>query len=356
MKKTLFAAFLFFLAVLLIAFPDIGEEAVRSSMTTAVRSVIPSLFSFMVLSDIILSSNIISEKNRLLAPIARIFSIPKAGAAVFILGNLSGFPVGARVAARQCERGLITQSEASRLAVISNNVSTAFVISFVGAGLFSSRALGVTMYLCQLAAAIVFGIVAGIFSKRKNTPVKAPAKEELEEKTSGIFVKAVNDAATACLGISAFIVIFGVISSYVKVILEGCLSLPPVLTAVITSFLEISNGCISASELTYPASVAVCAFAVGFSGISVLCQSSMFLKRVGVSVLPIAAAKIFQGILTAVLTLISVEKLNISLEASVILGTHSNTLTCIISVCAAAILVVYLLFKIKSAFQIKHNT
>ena len=356
MKKTLLAAFLFFTAVMLIAFPDIGEEAVRNSMTTAVRSVIPSLFSFMVLSDIIISSDIISEKSRLLSPIAKILNIPKSGAAVFILGNLSGFPVGARVAARQCERGLITPWEAARLAVISNNVSTAFVISFVGAELLGSRTIGVTMYLCQLLAAITVGIVLGFFSKRKKSPVKTPVTEEQVEKTPGIFVRAVNDAATACLGISAFIVIFGVISSYAKVILEKCLSLPSALTAVITSFLEISNGCISSSSLTYPTSVAVCAFAIGFSGISVLCQSSMFLKRVGVPLLPIAAAKVLQGILTAVLTLIAVEKFNVSSEVSVTVGEHSNTVTCIFSLCAAAILGVYLLHRVKSALQMRHCT
>ena len=356
MKKALISAVLIFFAVILIVFPEVSEEAVRSSMTTAIRSVIPSLFSFMVLSDVIVSSDIISEKSKLLTPFGKLFNVSKSGAAVFILGNLSGFPVGARLAARQCERGLITTEEAARLAVISNNVSTAFAVSFVGAGLFSSRALGVSLYLCQLAAAIITGIIIGLIPKRKKThPTKLPKEDLTEKKASGIFVKAVNDGAISCLGICAFIVVFGVISSYIKEIFAS-FGLPPFFNAVISAFLEISNGCISVQSLSFPLSASLCAFAIGFSGISVLCQSSMFLKRAGISVMPIAAAKVFQGLLTAIFTSAVVRFFNISCEASVTLGEGTAVFSRCFAVSAAAILAVYLIFRVKSALQMRHST
>lgn len=369
-KKILLSVFLAALAVLLIAFPETAENAAKSSLEAALGTVVPSLFSFMVLSDIIVSSDIIGGKGRLAASAAKLFNISRKGAAVFLLGNLCGFPVGAKLAARECAAGNITKDEAWRLTVISNNVSTAFAVSVVGGTLFSSRALGTAMYVCQFAASVITGAVIGIAGNKK-IPKKSDATrgrpsraekvgaggEKLKSEkpeTGGVFVKAVNDAAVSCIGIASFIVVFGVISSYAREILEGFLKISPTVTALCGAFLEISNGCIMASKLSYPASVLICAFAVGFSGISVLCQGSLFLSRERIPLFPIFLAKTAEGILSAALTFSAVKLFNISVPASSFEKNSIITSSSLFSLLAAAIIFVYILLRVKKRLSKKY--
>ena len=84
---------------LLIMFPSIVKNAVNSSVNTCIKVIIPSLFPFMVLSEIFFSIGGAGVLGELLGkPLSLILGIPHNGVSAFLLGLVCGLPLGGKYA------------------------------------------------------------------------------------------------------------------------------------------------------------------------------------------------------------------------------------------------------------------
>ena len=118
--------------VLILKFPEVSIEYINRGLKLCVSTVIPSLFPFMVVSELIVAGGFAESVGAFFKKPARLlFGISGEGASAFLLGTLCGFPIGTRVAISLYERGRISREELSRLVCFSNNPSSAFVISAV---------------------------------------------------------------------------------------------------------------------------------------------------------------------------------------------------------------------------------
>ena len=83
----------------LLIFSKNNLPAVKSGLSLWANSVIPSLFPFFVATELLMHTNIISllgkVLNRYMKPI---FNIRGEGAFAFIMGIISGYPIGAKIA------------------------------------------------------------------------------------------------------------------------------------------------------------------------------------------------------------------------------------------------------------------
>ena len=79
-----------------------------------IRSVIPSLFPFFLLSGILVKS-LMGAKLPLLRPVGRLLGIPKGAEALLISGFLGGYPVGAKCIRDAWNRGGISKQDAERM-------------------------------------------------------------------------------------------------------------------------------------------------------------------------------------------------------------------------------------------------
>lgn len=90
--------FLFFTFSLLL-FSKSNLPAVKSGLALWANSVIPSIFPFFVATELLMHTNIITQLgnilNRYMKPL---FNIRGEGAFAFIMGIISGYPVGAKIA------------------------------------------------------------------------------------------------------------------------------------------------------------------------------------------------------------------------------------------------------------------
>ena len=141
-----------------------GSDQVRAVMQEGLalcaRSVIPSLFPFMVVTSLLLSLGLGELAAPWLAGLMEpLFRVPGAGSAALLLGLIGGYPIGAQTAAELYRGGLATRAEAERLLAFCNNSNPVFLISVLGAGVFGSVRAGVWLWLIHVLSALLTGIL-----------------------------------------------------------------------------------------------------------------------------------------------------------------------------------------------------
>lgn len=301
----LMSALTFFLLVLC------AEEAImamREALSLCARTVIPSLFPFMVASELIVRSGVATSVGRFCAPVTqRIFGIGGEGSPALLLGMLCGFPVGAKSAAGLYQMGKISRGELCRLLCIGNQPSSAFVISAVGISLFGSRRFGMLLYGTTLASGLLVGLICHFWMPTDLTLCPNAKKTKRKNALSVLeFTDAITGAAHGMLSVCAFVCFFAT--------LVGCLSAIPAmerapdwLRTLTFGFFELTGGvsraaaCRQASVATYLA-----ALCIGWSGLSVHFQVMCLCDRCEISFRPYFVAKAAQGILNVLLVAVSI--------------------------------------------------
>ena len=262
-------------AVLVWFLADAGavRDQVRAALSLCARSVIPSLFPFLVVTSLLLSLGF----GQLTAPwlaglMEPLFHVPGAGSAALVLGLVGGYPIGAKTAADLYRAGLASREEGERMLAFCNNSNPVFLISVLGAGVFGSVRAGVWLWLIHLLAALLTGLVfRGSGKTAARRPVTRPVPFQAVRFVPAL-VGAVRSSLSGMLSVCAFVVFFYVLAQPLAALgghLGPCLvgitelfSLTPLLTADRFGFV-------------------LAAGAAGWGGLSVLCQTLAVLEDSG---------------------------------------------------------------------------
>ncbi len=248
-----FDLFVVFLFIYLLVFPEQASVPTRNALDFCVRTLIPSLFIYMILSKIIISLPVTEI-------LVRRFGLTSV---MLLLGTLCGCPIGAKNAVTLFKEKKITKKHAEYLCSFTNNASVSFLLGFVGGELFSDVTVGVRLLLFQLIASIVTAVVMKfvIFGKEKLPEVEFSGSKKvgLRESVSDSAITLINLCACA----SFFIVCGNAVTRF--------FTLNPVAESVLRSVLEFSSGCASAVN-TGIFALPIVALSVGGSGLSVALQ------------------------------------------------------------------------------------
>ncbi len=268
-------ASLFFIALLL-KNPDISIQYVTRGLRLCCTVVIPTLFPFMVLSELLVRTGGGELMGRALAaPMRALFGLSGAGSCAFLLGAVCGFPVGTRAAVMLYDRGLLERSEAERLISFCNYPSSAFMISATGAALWQNRQLGAAMYASVLAAGVIAGIISGIPARRaakKEGVVPTDMPHTVRKPQPTALSDSVTAAATSTLNVCAYVAFFSCVVGCISHILAR-VSPSRTVEAAIYSFFELTSGtAASAAVIPSRTGILMCTAAAGWSGLSVALQ------------------------------------------------------------------------------------
>lgn len=283
--------FCVFMLLCAVVFPAEAAESIMSSLSLAVRRVVPSLFVFSALAALFARIGLFTRAGRL----GRLFGLSPACTAVALCGLLCGFPTSAVCAHALWESGEADAGEMRAVLPFCSNAGMAFVVGAVGNGMLGSRRAGYMLFLMQTVLSIVFIL---LFCRSKSAAAMLPVRAK-KESLSHALVASVSAAGGAMLAICAFIAFFGAAADMICLVFP---SVPPLLRAVICSFFEISRGCAEfsgAAELSPLLRYVGVAFALGFSGVSVACQISERAGEISISVLPYLAKKLIFGLAMA---------------------------------------------------------
>lgn len=295
---------------------EVAIEYMTKGLSLCATTVIPSLFPFMVISELIVSSGMTKPVGRLFAkPFRLLFGISGDGGCAVILGMLCGFPIGAKTAVSLFNSGKIEKNELSKLMTFCNMPSSAFLISAVGTSLFGCHEFGVMLYVITLLSCLLIGMVSKFLFRRKSikstpgkkneqptahTPLSSNASESHTVGASA-FPAAITRSAFAMLSVCAFVIFFSTLIGT----LEAMFSEIPIsreFSALLFGFFELSGG-VSRAAACAPASsgIYLCAFLTGWSGLSVHFQIMSICGDCPISFRPYFLAKLAHGILNVLL-------------------------------------------------------
>ena len=261
------------LFALLLIFPRSAADYARRALTLVATALVPSLFPFMVISDLLYRCGFVSVVGKPLEkPMQKLFRISGEGAGVMLLGMLCGFPIGAKCAVDLYDSGRLGSSECERLIAISSLPSAAFCISTVGLSLFSSVGMGIALYLSGVLSSIIVGAVGARLFRAED--IDRPIKKEAPPRELSVvdITEAVSSSAIGVVKISGFVLFFSVLLGVLgDIALLEWLDGTPV--ALIYSLLELTSGVAKTAALTdESAALLLTAFALGWSSLSIHLQ------------------------------------------------------------------------------------
>ena len=300
--------FLFALPLMLLLGARIAE-ALRQALKLCYFSVIPSLFPFLVLSELLLRGGLGELLPRaLLRPLERSLRLSSHAVASLLLGWLCGFPVGARCLLGAREAGRITSEECERALLFCGVPSPAFLIGAVGGRITGGWRTGVLLYGLSLGVSLLLGLLLARLRGPKETRRAEDACTAQTEETpriSLLLTEAVGGALGGILQVCAYVLFFSAVSSLARMLLEG-LGASDALCAIAAALLEISGGMQEAAALAEARiSIPLAAFCAGWSGLSVHFQVLALGKEHPASVGRYLGVKLLQGLLCALFACIS---------------------------------------------------
>lgn len=254
--------------------PEIVSNAVSGAVKSCLEVIVPSLFAFTVLAVFLRDSGLYRIVLKPLSfPLSRILRMDEEICAYIILGNIGGYPVGAKILASALDENRLSAQDAGRLLCCCFGSGPSFVIGIAGTRVFGSAAIGAAIFgACFLSSLIMAALMRGrgkIVLLGENKPC-APSAE--------CFIGAVTSAARVMLTVCSMITAFSVIKAIFENI--GLFRLSERLLersgasadagAILPALLEVS----AVGELSGKGtlSASLCAGLLSFGGLCVLLQ------------------------------------------------------------------------------------
>lgn len=297
-----FFALSLFCLILLVAHSDVAIIYMKQGLGLCAQTVIPSLFPFMVLSELLVASGGGMLLGTLCeAPLRRLFGISGNGACALLMGLICGFPVGAKTAVSLCKHGQIDDLELSRLLCFCNIPSSAFLINAVGVSLFGNRLFGIMLYgICLLSSLLIARLLHLL---RPLSPRSDRSADTVSATGVSTFTHAVTSAAIAMLYVCAYVVFFSALVGTLGKILHGW-RVGQTGIAALFGFFELSGGVMQASAIPNELLAKwLTALLCGWSGMSVHLQILSLCDGLPEGISPHARpyffCKLLQGLLCA---------------------------------------------------------
>lgn len=342
--------------ICLVLFSNTNLVSAREGLLLWANSVVPTLFPFFVATELLNHTNFIPILGKYLNKFMRpIFKVPGEGAYAFLMGLISGYPVGAKIVCHLRENGLCTKDEGERMLAFTNNSGPLFIIGTVGISLFNNQIVGVTLLITHILACITVGILFGFTKKDEDVKwnrYNVNTRQKDEKTLGGILGESIKNAISTILMIGGFVVIFSIIisilnNSHILELVAKIISpmvnsigissefVKPILAGII----ELTNGVKMVSEVAvvnYNLSIIISAFLLGFGGISILLQVSSIVAKTDLSMKKYIIGKFLQGIIASIYVFIilkfvpnfDIQSIDIKLVVTIFLIAVFFTLLC----------------------------
>lgn len=214
----------------------IAIEGAQCGIEMCLQTLIPSLFSYFVLSGI-LTSVLIGQRIPCLAAIGRLCHMETGNESLLAVGMLGGYPTGAAMVWAAQRDGFLSVKEANRIAIFCNNAGPAFIFGVLGQ-LFPDIQWTISLWLIQIISSVVTGwLVTG----GPGTPIR-PVNQKI--RITDIVNQAIRNMASVCGWVILFRMILEFLDRWVFWILR------PSIQVLLSGLLELSNGCLRLQDIS----------------------------------------------------------------------------------------------------------
>ena len=262
-----------FITLLFFKNAEAASRFVSRGIEVCVTRLIPSLFPFLVVSSLLLSSGLDRVIGRSVGkPLSALLGIGDESACAVILGFICGFPVGAKCACGLLREGKIERRECERLLAICSIPSPAFVIEVIGTDILGARSDGVKIWLICAATALGVGIFLRFIDPLSKASYPHATHRHTRKNFGTLLTASVREGAQGMFYVCAFVIFFSAFLGALDAVISP-LALGNEERAVLFGFFELTSGSLRITEATEKARFALCALITGWSGLSVHFQT-----------------------------------------------------------------------------------
>ena len=304
--KNIFKAVLgsmIFCCILIIALnPEIYIQSAFFGIKLWAIKVLPALLPFFFLTTLAIKlggADFIAKVFE--KPCNALFKVNGAGAFIFVMSLLSGYPVGAKMIADFYNQGFLTKDESTKFSTFCSTSGPLFIIGSVGLGMFNDKRAGFIILISHILSAVLCGIIFSFYGKHcKTTTFLKP-----EEKSKNALYDCIYSSVISVAIVGGFVCVFTLLLDIAKN-LNLLLPLQSVLTpffgkelssAFCYGLIECTSGCnllANCGLSTY--SLAFASALISFGGVSVWAQSIIFLSQAKVNLKVFYLSKTLQAI------------------------------------------------------------
>lgn len=199
MKKIMLSILCISSMIIILTFPASIIHGVKSGIELSLYQVIPSLFPFILIANIIISQNLTETISKLFYPLLhKLYGFSPNGCFAMVLSFLSGFPMGAKTISELHQSGRLSCPESAHLMTFCNNCSLSFAINYVGFSCLNSKVPTPKLLLFIYLPPLITGLINRFFFCHEET------SGNCHRNSAGI----IHPAVTAITKICVFVILF----------------------------------------------------------------------------------------------------------------------------------------------------
>ena len=274
-------------------------DTVSFALDTWVNNLIPSMFPFFIISDILISYQIINYIPKVIKKyFSLIFNVGEEEISIFFLSLLSGFPSNARIAKSLYLENRISKESASRALTFTHFANPLFVLSTVGVIFLNNELYGYIILISHYLGNVIIGILSRKMDTNNNINYNANINKS--QSFSNALIKAIKSSIDTLLLILGTLTCFLILSS----LIINRLNINPYSSSLIKGILEMTMGLksISLLNLSDIYKVVISSMFISFGGLAVHMQVLSQLVDTDISYQPFFIARIFHSIISGIIS------------------------------------------------------
>ncbi len=265
-----------------------------------VESLIPTLFPFFIISDILINYNITSYIPKIIKQYCKyIFKINDNMLTILLLSMISGFPSNARNTRTLYDKRAISLDEANHILIFSHFANPVFILVTIAGTFFHNQKLGIVLLISHYVSNLILGLC--FRNKFKHSEILE--NNNISSLNFGkIFISSINKSVDTILTICGIVVVFSMLST----IIVNTFNFNSYNEMLIKGLFEITIGMQALSnlgiKLIYKAVIASCI--LGFGGISVHVQVLSQIVETDIKYIYFLIGRMYQMIISGIITYI----------------------------------------------------
>ncbi len=304
MKKKIFNLLIIIITIFTLIQLLIQKEGISLAIIYALRlwvnNLIPALFPFFIITDILINYNITSYIPKIIKDLCKhIFNITDNMLTIFLLSILSGFPSNARNTRALYDKKIIDCDEANHILMFSHFANPVFILTTIGVFFFHNQRMGIVLLTIHYLSNIMLGIC--LRNSFKHNEIKHYNSFKYQS-FGNVFISSIKKAIDTIMIICGIVTVFLILATiiintfdfniYEQVIIKGIMEI----TIGIQALSKLNIG------LNYKLIMTSCFLA--FGGISVHIQVLSQIVDTKINYHYFLVGRTYQMIIAGVLTFI----------------------------------------------------
>lgn len=275
-------------------------ESINYSLNLWVKNIIPSLFPFFIITDILINYDITKYIPKFIKNIFKnLFNIGENELTIFLLSILSGFPSNARNTRNLYDKGKIDLYEANHILIFSHFSNPLFVLTTIPIFFFHDESIGIILLVSHYLSNIILGM---IIRKKEKTTDYITNINHSNNKFSEVFINAIKKSINTITTIGGIVTVFLVLST----LISQFLNLNNYNSMLFKGIMEITIGIDSLVKLNLPMiyKLTITSMFLAFGGLSVHMQVINEIMGTEIKYSQFFLGRIVQMIISGIITFI----------------------------------------------------